>query len=362
MTLTMTGKGLRQNGDGDPENALRWVVKAHIDDNTCEPCQENNGKLYRNRQAAYRDYPNGRGYTKCVGAEYGNDCRCRVVKRGKGADNVKSDLASLVARAQHLSAKVSARSMHEPWPATAPTLTAAMEPMRAEGTTLYLYDAIGGWDGTKAIDVAQALASMAGPVDLHINSPGGVIFEGAAIYNAIRAYTGGPVTAWIDGYAASAASFVALAASPYDATADTGGVRIADNAVMMIHDGMGIAIGTADDMRDVADLLDMLSDTIAGIYAARAGGTAQDWRDQMREGDTWYNAQQAKDAGLADLVVGQPIPEPMPEPDEPLPAAAFDISLFTIGAPPSGIESDPENSSPPFDLEGLRDAMKGAFA
>jgi hypothetical protein len=62
-------------------NAMRWVVKAHIDDNVCDPCKKNDGKLYRNRTAAYADYPGGKGYIKCVGAEYGNQCRCTVKKR-----------------------------------------------------------------------------------------------------------------------------------------------------------------------------------------------------------------------------------------------------------------------------------------
>jgi len=350
---------------GQPEMAQRWVVKAHIDDNTCEPCSENNGKLYRNRADAYADYPNGRGYVKCVGAEYGNDCRCRVVKRGKagrGGSNVKRDLASLIAKAQALTAGASARNLVAMRPDDAPPF-AAMQDFRADGNTLYLYDAIGGWDGTRAIDVAQALANMTGPVDMHINSPGGIIFEGAAMYNAIRAYTGGPITAWIDGYAASAASFVALAASPYDATADTGGVRIADNGFMMVHDGMGLAMGTADDMRDVADLLDMLSDSIAQIYANRAGGTAADWRDVMRDGDTWYSAQAALDAKLVDLVVGE-------QPEPPIADSAetnlLDISMFTVTpSTTAGITSAaPVNTEPAttFDFEGLRNALKGAFS
>ncbi|WP_055696497.1 phage portal protein [Streptomyces silaceus] len=68
------------------EAARRWVAVAEDDDNTCGPCSENNGRTYKNRADAYEDYPGGRGYVNCVGAEYGNDCRCRVVKRGrKGA-------------------------------------------------------------------------------------------------------------------------------------------------------------------------------------------------------------------------------------------------------------------------------------
>ncbi|MEV0526039.1 phage portal protein [Streptomyces sp. NPDC050439] len=72
---------------GDIEAAMRWEAVAHIDDNTCEPCADNDGTLYRNRAAAYKDYPGGSGYVKCVGAEHGNECRCKVVKRKKTRDD-----------------------------------------------------------------------------------------------------------------------------------------------------------------------------------------------------------------------------------------------------------------------------------
>lgn len=64
--------------------AMRWVVVIHDDDNACDPCKKQKGKTYRNRQSAYADYPGGKSYIKCVGEEYGNHCRCSVVKR-KGA-------------------------------------------------------------------------------------------------------------------------------------------------------------------------------------------------------------------------------------------------------------------------------------
>lgn len=69
------------------EGAQRWVAVAEDDDNTCGPCGENNGRTYKNRADAYADYPGGRGYVHCVGAEHGNDCRCRVVKRGRKGDS-----------------------------------------------------------------------------------------------------------------------------------------------------------------------------------------------------------------------------------------------------------------------------------
>jgi hypothetical protein len=65
------------------EDALRWEVIAKVDDSVCDPCFKNDGHLYRNREDAYRDYPNGTSYVNCVGEEYGNQCRCKVVKRGK---------------------------------------------------------------------------------------------------------------------------------------------------------------------------------------------------------------------------------------------------------------------------------------
>lgn len=67
----------------DVQAAQKWVAVSEDDDNTCEPCRDNQGQTYRNRAAAYRDYPGGSGYIHCVGAEFGNDCRCKVVKRGK---------------------------------------------------------------------------------------------------------------------------------------------------------------------------------------------------------------------------------------------------------------------------------------
>lgn len=63
--------------------AMRWVVKARSDGNVCDPCKKNDKKTYRNRASAYADYPGGKGYIKCVGAEYGNKCRCTVSKRRK---------------------------------------------------------------------------------------------------------------------------------------------------------------------------------------------------------------------------------------------------------------------------------------
>ena len=65
------------------EAAQRWVVVTEDDDDRCGPCAEQEGRTYKNRAQAYEDYPDGAGYVNCVGAEHGNTCRCRVVKRGR---------------------------------------------------------------------------------------------------------------------------------------------------------------------------------------------------------------------------------------------------------------------------------------
>lgn len=68
------------------EMAMRWVATGHKDDHCCEPCLKNIGTLYRSRTAAYADYPLNKGYVKCIGAQFGNHCRCKVVKRRSQRD------------------------------------------------------------------------------------------------------------------------------------------------------------------------------------------------------------------------------------------------------------------------------------
>lgn len=66
--------------------AMRWVATGHKDQNCCAPCMKNIGTLYRSRTAAYADYPLNKGYIHCVGMEFGNNCRCKVVKRRSQRD------------------------------------------------------------------------------------------------------------------------------------------------------------------------------------------------------------------------------------------------------------------------------------
>jgi ATP-dependent protease ClpP protease subunit len=167
------------------------------------------------------------------------------------------------------------------------------------GVEVFIYDEIGYW-GVTAADFVKDLQNVtADKFTLRLNSPGGEVFDGIAIYNAIKQHKA-EVTVQIDGLAASAASFIAMAG-------DT--VTMTKNATMMIHDGHGLVVGDATDMRKMADLLDKTSNNIASIYAERTGGDVATWRAAMLE-ETWYNADEAVEAKLADGILDASGDEP----------------------------------------------------
>jgi ATP-dependent protease ClpP protease subunit len=158
---------------------------------------------------------------------------------------------------------------------------------------LYVHGVIGGYEAD-AGDFVQAVHGIdAKAIDVHINSPGGFVYDGVAMYEALVSHPA-EVAVHVDGLAASAASFLAQAGDTRE---------IAKAGRMMIHDAQGVGIGSPADMREYADLLDAVSNDIAGIYAGRAGGKPAAWRGAMTK-TTWYSAAEAVDAGLADRVSG----------------------------------------------------------
>jgi ATP-dependent protease ClpP protease subunit len=159
-------------------------------------------------------------------------------------------------------------------------------------TDVSIFDEIGLF-GVTAQDFLADISGIHGPINLHLNSGGGEVFEGIGIYSALKQRGGVSVT--IDGLAASIASVIAMAADP-------GKLSIAKRASMMIHDGFAQAVGNAAEMRQMADLLEQQSQNIAEIYSDRTGKPADYWRTQMKT-ESWYVGQQAVDAGLADQVV-----------------------------------------------------------
>jgi len=119
-----------------------------------------------------------------------------------------------------------------------------------EGAELSIYDEIGAYGvSAKAFLADLGKLSDAAPLTLRLNSPGGSVFDAVAIYNALQRHTG-TVTVTIDGIAASAASYIAMAG-------DT--VVMPENAFLMIHDPSGMVMGTAADMRAMAEALDKIA-------------------------------------------------------------------------------------------------------
>lgn len=163
-------------------------------------------------------------------------------------------------------------------------------------TEILLYDEIGEdpffGGGISAKQFTEDLQAIDTPeIHLRINSPGGDVFEGLTMLNAIRRHPA-KVTAFVDGVAASAASFIAMGADQ---------VVMARNSQMMIHDARGVGMGPAEVMLDLGDRLNRASDNIASVYAEKTGQSPKVMREAM-QAETWYYDKEAVAAGLADRV------------------------------------------------------------
>lgn len=185
---------------------------------------------------------------------------------------------------------------------------------------VWIYDEIGLW-GVSARDFTTELVALdADAITVHLNSPGGDVFDGVAIYRALKDHPAN-VTTRVDSIAASIASVIAMAGDR---------VLMTRRSMMMIHEPFALSMGTAGDMRKAATALDKMGDTIAGIYSDRAGGTAAEWRARMAD-ETWFSDDEAVDAGLADEVLRE--------------AAAknsFDLSIFRHAPKLPEQQDDPE--------------------
>ena len=168
----------------------------------------------------------------------------------------------------------------------------------AQRAIVYIYGTIGeDWwspeDENRAKEFAQKLDDLSPkPLDIHIDSAGGDVYEGFAIASAINRYEG-DTCAYVDGLAASAASYIALMADK---------VVMNDYAMLMIHNAWTMAMGNRDELRDVAQRLEELDKTIAGIISARSALTPDEVSEAMCA-ETWYTAADAEAAGMCDEVL-----------------------------------------------------------
>lgn len=165
---------------------------------------------------------------------------------------------------------------------------------------ILIYDDIGKSDWTgEGFDAKDFVSQLKGvdenrELNIRLNSRGGVVDDGIAIYNRIREWKGKTV-AIIDGAAASIASVIAMGAKE---------VRMPKSAQILIHEAHGLAFGTKSDMEEMANRLENASNRIAGIYSERTGRTVNEMRDYMRKTSV-FDGEQSKQIGLADVLTDE---------------------------------------------------------
>jgi|HubBroStandDraft_2_1064218.scaffolds.fasta_scaffold14104_3 ATP-dependent Clp endopeptidase proteolytic subunit ClpP len=187
---------------------------------------------------------------------------------------------------------------------------------------LLVYDSIGEsfWGGGVTAEAVKQKLNEAGDVSkitLRINSPGGDVFEAAAIYSLLTQHKAS-VECYVDGLAASAAFTIAMAADD---------IHISESAMMMLHNAWGMCMGYASDMQAEAELLDKVSSTMQGIYSNKSGMKADDVQDLM-DAETWMTAAEAVEYGFADDMITR---DPEDEEDAKALAASYDLSKFKRG-------------------------------
>ena len=162
-----------------------------------------------------------------------------------------------------------------------------------DAASIYIYDVISADWGVSALSVIDAInqAGDAKTLNIHINSPGGDVFEGRAIMAAIAAFRGKTI-AKIDSLCASAATSIALACNE---------IEMADGAFFMIHNASGMAWGDKTALRETANVLEKIEGAIVNDYTSRTGKDEAEIRAAM-QAETWFTAAEALEYGFVDRV------------------------------------------------------------
>lgn len=214
---------------------------------------------------------------------------------------------------------------------------ATIRALSEEMTEVLLYDQIGeGFfgDGITAKEFRKQLKDIKTPtINLRINSPGGSVTEAAAMLTALDEHAS-RIEVDVDGLAASAASVVMMAGDH---------IRVAANGLVMIHNPHTMAVGGADDMRRMADLLDKVRDQILDAYSRKSVLSRKDLSKAM-DNETWYTGAEAVEAGLAD------------EASQPVSVAAF-ADLLTIAAK-LGAKKPPKLEQTPEQIKAIAETDK----
>jgi ATP-dependent Clp protease protease subunit len=206
----------------------------------------------------------------------------------------------------------------------------SIKALSEDSAEIFIYDEIGLW-GITAKDFIDELKKVSAKnITLRINSPGGEVFDGLAIYNALKRHAA-QVTVTVDGIAASMASVVAMAGDK---------ISMPENAMLMIHDPWGLAIGSADELRDLAETLDKIKSGLISTYVNKSGQTPEKIAELMAD-ESWLTAKEAVELGLADEIA-----EPVKL------AASFSLARFkklpeALGSIEQGAtKTEPEGEQP----------------
>lgn len=202
---------------------------------------------------------------------------------------------------------------------------------------LLIYDTIGGdpwWGGGVTAEAVKQKLNEAGDVSkitVRINSPGGDVFEGSAIYSLLTQHKA-KVECYVDGLAASAAFTIAMAGDS---------IHISESAMMMCHNAWGMCMGYAADMQKMTDLLNKISGVMCDIYSQKSGMKADEVQALM-DAETWMTAAEAVEYGFADDVITR---DAGADEEAQALAAAYDLSKFKSN--PRGDKDDKTASAPP---------------
>ena len=208
---------------------------------------------------------------------------------------------------------------------------------------ILLYGPIGPdfWEPENAItakSVMSQLSEISGDVTVRISSGGGDVFEGIDIMTALKNHDG-EVTVIVESLAASAASFIAVGGADR--------VLMRPSSEMMVHRAWSLVEGNADDARKALGDLERQDNKLAAIYAGKAGGEIQDWLDAM-SAETWYTAEEAVAAGLADGVITEK--SEAPAPSASLAKRRFKFANRAAAPPPPVTRSESgDNTTMPSD-------------
>ena len=209
---------------------------------------------------------------------------------------------------------------------------------------ILMYGTIGEdfWEPENSItakSIMDQLADMTGDVTVRISSGGGDVYAGIDIMNAMKNYDGGEVTVIVESLAASAASFIAVGGADR--------VLMRASSELMIHRAWTWAEGNADEVAKTLKDLERQDTKLANIYAAKAGGTVEDWLAAMSD-ETWYTADEAVAAGLADEVTAEK--STAPEPAAKLARRRFKFANRAAAPPPRPVHrsgtGDEETTTP----------------